>query len=198
MSPDDEVLFDALLERASATTDALLVEASWRLGQLIKESDSLRAELDMLRGDSAILNSMRRGRSRGVMGAELARHYIDAAKADGDGWRNLKAQAETTKEAADVSLVVEVTGGPPTVADLLRVLLVVEWQDNDGYWHQAMVDMTRWWRSKAARWSLWAVIGKDVIDAHLPARLPARLVPASEADADPATRGPIGGSGGGA
>lgn len=121
----------------------------------------------------------------------LARHYIAAAAADGDGWMNLKAQAETTKEAADVSLVVEATGGPFTVADLLRVLPVVEWQDPDGYWHQNRPDKTRYWARGLGRWTGWTA--SVHLDELVLSSLPARLVPVSEADADPATRGPIGG-----
>ncbi len=115
----------------------------------------------------------------------LARHYIDAAAADGDGWRNLKVQAE-----ADVSLVVEATAKPPTVSDLLRVLPVVEWHDADG-WHQAKPRASDWpgvlLRTWTGEWSRWQVGGKSTEEC------PARFVPASEADADPATRGPIGG-----
>ena len=116
----------------------------------------------------------------------LARHYIASAAADGEGWMNLKAQAEAPV-AADVSMVVEPTGGPFTVADLLRVLPVVEWRDDAGWWRQGAADnSSRWWWADLARWSLW---GASVADPDRPAR----LVPASEADADPATRGPIGG-----
>lgn len=97
---------------------------------------------------------------------------------------NLKVQAE-----ADVSLVVEAPAKPPTVADLLRMLPVTEWCDADGWCRQAMGDgSSRCWRPDVARWSPWDGIVEEEEEA-----LPARLVPASEADADPATRGPIGG-----
>lgn len=119
----------------------------------------------------------------------LARHYIDAAIADGAGWMNLKVQAEAPV-AADASLVVETTGGPFTVADLLRALPVVEWHDGH-YWRQTGPGNVcwRWWRSHQARWSWWSNSQGEKIGEHSNAR----LVPASEADADPATRGPIGG-----
>lgn len=78
---------------------------------------------------------------------------------------------------------------PPTVADLLRMLPVMEWCDADGWCRQAMGDgSSRCWWPDAARWSPWdGVVDEDN------GPLPARLVPASEADAAPATRGPIGG-----
>ncbi len=179
----------------------------------------------------------------------LARHYLAAAKADGDGWMNLKAQAEaeakiraskiraaqdsaachanvecmidaesidfaepvrlcpativrignslakSIEPAADAPPVVDAAPAkPPTVADLLRVLPVVEWRDASGWWRQAMADgSSRCWRPDTARWSRWDGIVEEEEEA-----LPARLIPASEADADPSTRGPIGGSGGGA
>ncbi len=122
---------------------------------------------------------------------QLARHYIDAAAADGDGWRNLKVQAE-----ADVSMVVEATAAPPTVSDLLRVLPVVEWRDRNGHWHQSRADKTRYWSRELVRWTGW--VASAHLDEHALSLLPARLVPAFDADADPATRGPIDGSGGGA
>ncbi len=115
----------------------------------------------------------------------LARHYIASAKADGDGWRNLKAQAEAPV-AADASLVVEAAAEPPTVSDLLRVLPVVEWHDADG-WHQAKPRASDWpgvlLRTWTGEWSRWQVGGKSTEEC------PARFVPASEADADPSTRG---------
>jgi hypothetical protein len=120
----------------------------------------------------------------------LARHYIAAAAADGEGWMNLEAQADAAKEDAAMSPVVEAAPAkPPTVADLLRVLPVMEWCDADGWCRQAMGDgSSRCWWPDAARWSPWdGVVDEDN------GPLPARLVPASEADADPATRGPIGG-----
>ncbi len=86
---------------------------------------------------------------------------------------------------------------PATVGGLLAtapVGAIVEWLDGDGDWNQAvaLVDdripcaMHRWWM--AGRWCQYG--GFDDAGRHL--RLPARLVPAHLADADPATRGPIG------
>ena len=178
----------------------------------------------------------------------LARHYIDAAAADGDGWMNLKAQAEaeakiraskiraaqdsaachanvecmidaesidfaepvrlcpativrignslakSIEPAADAPPVVDAAPAkPPTVADMLRVLSAVEWRGSYGQWCQFSSSLVcRQWNGK--RWSPWTTF---VVSADDEAST-ARLVPASEADADPATRGPIDGSGGGA
>ena len=55
---------------------------------------------------------------------------------------------------------------------------------------------SHWWRHyRASRWSTW---GQPWGDQPPHMRSEARLVPLEIADADPATRGPIDGSGGGA
>ncbi len=86
---------------------------------------------------------------------------------------------------------------PATVGGLLAtapVGSIVEWLDGDGDWNQAVVRvddripcaMHRW--RMAGRWCQYG--GFDDAGRHL--RLTARLVPAHLADADPASRGPIG------
>ena len=149
--------------------------------------------------------NLRKRLGTAYLARHLARHYIDAAAADGDGWMNLKlpdaeCMARVDLLGIDVGKWAEETRAkavaapakPPTVSDLLRELPVVEWRDDAGWWRQGAADnSSRWWWADLARWSLW---GASVADPDRPAR----LVPASEADADPATRGPIDGSGGGA
>ena len=89
----------------------------------------------------------------------LARHYIAAAAADGEGWMNLKVQADAAKEDAAMSPVVEAAPAkPPTVADLLRVLPVVEWRDRNGHWHQSRADKTRYWSRELVRWTGWVIV----------------------------------------
>ena len=85
----------------------------------------------------------------------------------------------------------ESPAAPATVGGLLATApagSVVEWMD-DGSWYRYGDSLwVDYWSTFEGRWlpddgPVWPSI----------LRLPARLVPASEADADPASRGPIGG-----
>lgn len=86
-----------------------------------------------------------------------------------------------------------------TVRDLLGALPVVEWFDAPD-WHQARIVQhgsgsvkgaeMRWRHERAASWASWRIVAGVAWRSHMVK--PARLVPASEADADPmATRGPL-------
>lgn len=80
---------------------------------------------------------------------------------------------------------------PATVGGMLAtapVGSIVEWRGDDGAWIRCVVGEQRasvWYRNG------WSNVGYrvDLVDDI---RLPARIVPADQADADPATRGPIG------
>jgi hypothetical protein len=62
---------------------------------------------------------------------------------------------------------------------------VVEWQSDDGQWWQARPPFREWYRWWPTGWRECGVPDPEEY------ALPCRLVPLDQADADPATRGPL-------
>ena len=104
---------------------------------------------------------------------------------------NLRASIAAEIDRARAEGRAESPAAPATVGGLLATApagSVVEWMD-DGSWYRYSDSLwVDYWSTFEGRWlpddgPVWPSI----------LRLPARLVPAAEADADPASRGPIGG-----
>lgn len=109
--------------------------------------------------------------------------------------------AATRAELAAAKAEIDrLTAAPATVGGLLATApagSIVEWRDAHARWRQCRIGFELGdpvWCDRAwvgSRWRGWcAWMGVDV-DAFVE---PARLVPADQTDADPATRGPIGGA----
>lgn len=102
-----------------------------------------------------------------------------AAEIERGNHRSAKAKVRALAD----SLPPATTGA---VADLVASLPVVEYMPDGARWLQRRNDRVRVWTD--SEWT--AAIYPSSVDDD---RLPALLVRAEDADADPATRGPIGG-----
>lgn len=109
---------------------------------------------------------------------------------------NLRAAIAAEIERARAEGRAESPAAPPTVGGLLATAPIgafVEWlsEDHEGWCRttvgQSQMVISRWFEYPPK----WTRPGFGMYPGDL--RLPARLVPAAEADADPAGRGPIGG-----